>query len=113
MNKRVDSRYCVVCGVLLVQRPHEPPSKFTRRRTCCNAHRYSSIGWSRHETAISDPHLCQIPARIEPVADWPDDLDFSGQDVRTIAYGAMHLPNAGIVFGGSSAAACADDMDAK
>lgn len=109
----MDPRYCVICGVLLVRRPHEPTSKFTRRLTCCNAHRYSSIGRSRHETAISDAHLCQIPARIEPIADWPDDLDFAGQDVRTIACGAMPLPNEGIVFGGSAAAVCADDMDAK
>ena len=47
----------------------------------------------------------------EPIGEWPADLRFA--DARTVDFGRLPMPEAAVVFAGSTMSDCGDDGDAE
>lgn len=108
-----DDGFCTICDILLVQRPHEPPGKFKRRKTCCPAHQHLQIALTRLGKPLSAdgmPSMCAVEASLEPLCDWPVVPVFT--DVSTMTFGRVPPPPSGQVSTVSSVAAFLDDADA-
>lgn len=107
-----EPRHCAVCGAALVQRESEVPSKYARRRTCGGRSicRYRQMNHTRYQTDDLGG-LGAFPVLYEPIGEWPADLRFA--DARTVDFGRLPMPEAAVVFAGSTTNDCADDGDAE
>lgn len=107
-----EPRHCAVCGAALVQREGEVPSKYAHRRTCGGKSicRYRQMNHTRYQTDDLGG-LGAFPVLYEPIGEWPADLRFA--DARTVDFGRLPMPEAAVVFAGSTTSDCGDDGDAE